>query len=381
MRPPCSYSAVLCNFLGDKMSRVFLAMLVVILSGCSSIQKYPQFAGGEKVSAPGFDFNLPPGDSWSLVKRNGYPIIFAREGKYPDESYIIGITRFELPSKSSQISKDDFVSLIKDRRSVEEEPGRYEVISNHEKLDSRRNETCLVHHSVSKDNNIIRAESYTILETFGMNCIDPVEQDTGVFFELSRKAPVDVKNQAFESQASSLLESVKFPDLNDPFVKVYYSRKLIEKGNPIFAEKLAEEAAEIFERNNDYVNAGSAYTSLGVLYDSSSYHAHAEYFREQGSYDSTEKKSISFYEKAIKSYKKGNDYWGAANAFVGIGDLYSNKGEIKKSCAAYTQGLNTFNARNKKNKKLVYTWNPKYPSYAAMLEGLIEDSCRTSMKN
>ena len=100
-------------FLGDKMSRVFLAMLVVILSGCSSIQKYPQFAGGEKVSAPGFDFNLPPGDSWSLVKRNGYPIIFAREGKYPDESYIIGIIILSCQLKNTNSKNKLFKNTIR----------------------------------------------------------------------------------------------------------------------------------------------------------------------------------------------------------------------------------------------------------------------------
>ena len=363
------------------MSRIFIAVLALVITGCSGIQKYPQFSGGEKISVPGLAFNLPSGESWSLINKKGYPIIFAREGEYRDESYIIGITRFELPSKDSQISKDDFVSLIKERRSVEEEPGRYEIISNNEELDSRRNETCLVHHSVSKDKGVIRAESYTIFETVGMNCIDPVEQGSGVFFELSRKAPADVKNDAFEKQASYFLKSVEFPDLNDPFVKIYYSRKFIEQGNPVFAEKLAQEAAEIFESNDDYVHAGSAYTSLGVLYDSSGYRAQAQHFIEQGSYDPTGRKSISYYEIAIKSYKKGGDYWGAANAFVGIGDLYLNQGDTEKSCAAYTQALNTFNARNMENKEVAYTWNPKYPSYAAMLKALIKGSCKASVEN
>lgn len=356
------------------MKRIFLAIVPIIVSACSAIPKYPQYSGGEKISAPGFDFNLPKGPSWSLVNRSGYPIVFSRNNGLANESYIIGISRYEIPE---DISQTDFLSLIKNKRTNNEEPNRYEVISNSEFISDQRKETCVVHHSISKDKGTIQSGNHKIFETYGMNCIDPVDDKVGVFIELSRKYSENTADSNFQENAASILESVNFPDLNDPEVKVYYSRVLIEKGNFNRAKELAESAVEDFKTSNDYVNAGSAYTSLGLLYTVQTYNISST----EKTYSSLEKEAISNYRNAVDSYKKGGDYWGATNAIIGIGDIYVNRDDHNTACSTYKEALRTYNKPGGRIEGLTYTWNPSYPSYKAMLESLITNACTSSAAN
>lgn len=165
------------------------------------------------------------------------------------------------------------------------------------------------------------------------------------------------------------------PSTKDPSEKVSYAYQLIQLGRPIPAEKLAKEAAEQYESQGDFGGAAQAYTALGVLYSSQAYRSFETFFRERGDYDPTSAMSITFHRRAMESHRKAGDLWGVANSWVGVGDGYANQGDMVKACDAYAQGLAAFHDPNAKVTKYVYTWNPKYPSYDAMLKALVESSC------
>jgi tetratricopeptide (TPR) repeat protein len=165
------------------------------------------------------------------------------------------------------------------------------------------------------------------------------------------------------------------PDFNDPRTKVTQAYESIATGRPVPAEKLATEAAKIYESKNDYIGAGTAYSALGMLYSSPAYRSHKEYYENKNTYDPTYNKSIAFYKKAVDASMKGGDYWGAANSLIGIGDGYTNQNELSKACDAYTEALKVYTDPNAKVTKMTYTWNSKYPTYKAMLEAIIENSC------
>lgn len=166
------------------------------------------------------------------------------------------------------------------------------------------------------------------------------------------------------------------PATNDPRQKILQTYQLIDMGRPIPAEKLATEAAAIYEQQNNFVGAGTAYSALGMLYSSSAYRSFERYYRQQGTYDPTPEKSRIWYMKSIESYKKGGDYWGAANSFVGIGDGYTDQNDLENACKAYISALNTYSDPNAKFMGMAYTWNPKYPTYKSMLEALVSKSCK-----
>lgn len=165
------------------------------------------------------------------------------------------------------------------------------------------------------------------------------------------------------------------PATDNPREKLNQAYQLIGLGRPLPAEKLAIEASTIYEKQNDYVGAGTAYSVLGMLYSSDAYRSFKDYYEKEGTYDPTYNKSISFYKKAMESSKKGGDYWGAANSLIGVGDGYINQHEPTKACEAYTEALVVYTDPNAKVTRMAYTWNPKYPSYKAMLEAIIKNSC------
>ncbi len=166
------------------------------------------------------------------------------------------------------------------------------------------------------------------------------------------------------------------PATDNPREKLNQAYQLIGLGRPLPAEKLATEAAKIYESKNDYIGAGTAYSALGMLYSSPAYRSHKEYYESKKTYDPTYNKSITFYKKAVDASIKGGDYWGAANSLIGIGDGYTNQNEQSKACDAYTEALKVYTDPNAKVTRMAYTWNPKYPTYKAMLEALIENSCK-----
>ncbi|WP_097460398.1 hypothetical protein [Mangrovitalea sediminis] len=165
------------------------------------------------------------------------------------------------------------------------------------------------------------------------------------------------------------------PYTNDPETKIDDAYRLIQDGRALPAEKLAREAVAAFQQKGDYEGMGHAYTVLGVLYSSSAYRAAKKFYQDNGTYDPTYEKSISFHKKAMDSLRKAGDYWGVANSWVGVGDGYTNEGKPQKACDAYSEALKTFEDPNAKNVGYMYSWNQKYPSYKAMLEALVKKSC------
>lgn len=182
---------------------------VFALSACVTAPSYQQFSGGSQVDQPGLSFVLPAEKSWSAILRSGYQVSLGANERTNNETLIVSVSTYRIPAFSSS---QEYLEFVKTGRAAAPETGKFEVIRNHEELYAARSETCVKHGSASKDfsASAVRGESYTVLETFGMNCIHPKNPSVGVFIELSRKAPPDVAAPGFNEMGSRLLQSAKF---------------------------------------------------------------------------------------------------------------------------------------------------------------------------
>jgi hypothetical protein len=180
------------------------------LSACVTVPSYQQFSGGSQVEQPGVSFVLPAEKTWSAIIRSGYQVSLGANERTNNETYIVSVRTYRIPTFSST---QKYLEFVKAGRSANEpETGKFELIKNHEELYAARTATCVRHESASKDfsASAVRNGSYTVLETFGMNCIHPNNPTVGVFIELSRKAPPDVAAPEFNAMGSRLLQSAKF---------------------------------------------------------------------------------------------------------------------------------------------------------------------------
>ncbi|MFT6791160.1 MAG: hypothetical protein ACJA04_000360 [Cellvibrionaceae bacterium] len=103
-----------------------------------------------------------------------------------------------------------FTLTIKKGRSSEPKTGRFEKIKNREEIFNARPEMCVMHQSKDFGAKAKRGGEFSILETYGMHCIHPTNQQVGVLVELSRKAPPNTTFSEFESMGATLLNSVVF---------------------------------------------------------------------------------------------------------------------------------------------------------------------------
>jgi len=189
--------------------RLALFLLFISITSCVTAPSYQYIQGGDTVEQPGVSFVLPEGRTWIAMIRSTYEAAFGASGMPKNDTLIVGVRVYNAPPSAD---KQAFLEAIKKGRVAEPDTGRFEIIGNSEVLSEVRSETCVVHKSASKDFGLEakRGGEYSILETFGMNCIHPIKPKVAVLVELSRKVPPGSEFPQFEPMAQALLKSVTF---------------------------------------------------------------------------------------------------------------------------------------------------------------------------
>ena len=184
-------------------------LLIVVIASCATVPSYQFLRGGETVHQPGVSFVLPKGKPWIAMIRSTYEAVFGAGQMPKDDTLIVAVRVYNAPPSTN---KQDFLDAIKNGRVAGPQTGRFEIVRNSEAISEERTETCVVHRSVSKDFGVEakRGGEYSILETYGMNCIHPLKPQVAVLAELSRKAPPGTTFPEFEAVAQGLLGSVSF---------------------------------------------------------------------------------------------------------------------------------------------------------------------------
>ena len=189
--------------------RLAWLLLVLAIASCVTAPGYQFLRGGETVHQPGVSFVLPEGKPWIAMIRSTYQAAFGAGEMPENDTLIVAVLVYDAPPSAS---KQEFLEAVRRDRAAEPQTGRFEVIRNSEAISDERAETCIVHQSASKDfgAEAKRGGEYSVLETFGMNCIHPLKPKVGVLIELSRKAPPGTTFPGFDAMAERLLGSVSF---------------------------------------------------------------------------------------------------------------------------------------------------------------------------
>jgi hypothetical protein len=189
--------------------RFALLLLILAITSCAAAPSYQFHLGGETIHQPGVSFVLPKGKPWAAVIRSTYQAAFGAGQMPKDDTLIVAVQVYNTPPFTNRL---EFLEAVKNGRAAEPQTGRFERIRNSEAISEGRSETCVVHQSASKDFGVEakRGGEYSILETFGMNCVHPLRPQVGVLVELSRKAPPGTSLPEFEAMAQGLLSSVSF---------------------------------------------------------------------------------------------------------------------------------------------------------------------------
>lgn len=157
------------------------------------------------------------------------------------------------------------------------------------------------------------------------------------------------------------------PHTNDPAEKLSYSKQLIGAKRAIPAQRLAKEALQTYEQDNNVSGASEAHFVLGILYKSDQGIA-----RVSGS-DSIDK-SIHHLGKSKEGYLSINEKIQASKATFELAQAYRGKQDSKKYCSLYDESLSLYESGEGNEKH--FSFNPKFKSPAHVIQAHIDGLCK-----
>jgi len=140
------------------------------------------------------------------------------------------------------------------------------------------------------------------------------------------------------------------PVTSDPAKKLGYAGSLYDQqGRPIPAERLIQEAIEIYEEQQNELGLAEAYRQYAFFFRSASVRKHEEYYRSVGfrdksaTFDSRYLKSIEYFEKARDLYMGHEKHDGLMNVYLNMGFTYQLMDTPKAACPVFDKSLSSYN--------------------------------------
>jgi tetratricopeptide (TPR) repeat protein len=133
------------------------------------------------------------------------------------------------------------------------------------------------------------------------------------------------------------------PSTNDPHKKLDDARWMMNQGRAIPAERLINEALDMFKANEDKLGTAEAYRMYAFLLRSPLINEH--YFRAHGFRDKSVTlenryaKSVEAFEKSKEIYIESGKYGPLTNIYLNIGSTYELMGDQKRQCTALDESL------------------------------------------
>jgi tetratricopeptide (TPR) repeat protein len=137
------------------------------------------------------------------------------------------------------------------------------------------------------------------------------------------------------------------PSSSDPKTKLAWATVLLEEQDrPLPAERLIQEAIEIYKAKNDEIGLAEGYRKYGIFFRSASVKRYEDVYRRDGFLD----KTVTFdqrFDKAIEYFGKSRDIYAKAqtsddlvsNVDLNMALAYRAKGDSKHACKALDSSL------------------------------------------
>ncbi len=211
-----------------KFLRNYVAIFsFLVLTACSNVQLFQQallgngptannnyfFKNGSTINtSSGLSFVVPQKYQWYPMGVQTYQYLIAARV----EKNVTLVAGSGGVSNAGPIDTGDkLLEAVQKRMSGVDDPKtyRFEKIkeSQFAQITSQDQAVCVRYGSTSKDLGVDakRGGDYSILEIVGLACLHPL-RPVIVDVQYTRKAPPDVKSEAFESEADEFLKSIKF---------------------------------------------------------------------------------------------------------------------------------------------------------------------------
>jgi hypothetical protein len=175
-----------------------------------------------------FTFAPPQGEEWAVLQRNNGAVVLAKEGKAPEETWVISITVSGIPEFASQ---EKFLEhLVKARNDYGPDPDRYEKLKIDVEPYAGRKDFCARLYTLVIDKKPVTkadkeargfsavthaigkaiAPTHLTLEVYGYACRHPTNRNIGLVFEYSRRFPGNVSDVGQRERAEKAFAALKF---------------------------------------------------------------------------------------------------------------------------------------------------------------------------
>ena len=147
------------------------------------------------------------------------------------------------------------------------------------------------------------------------------------------------------------------PASSDPATKLRQANELfVREDRPIPAERLIQEALDIYEKDGDRLGAAEAYRTFGFFYRSTAverwekvYRAETGFFDKTVTFDTRFDKSAQYFEKSAKTFEQAGALDRAVNAEFNEGMTFALANRPANACEAYDRSLIMYRDAQKSN--------------------------------
>ncbi len=163
------------------------------------------------------------------------------------------------------------------------------------------------------------------------------------------------------------------PTTNNPDEKVAQAKWLFEeKYRALPAEKLLNEAKEIYIKENNNIGLAEFHRVYGLFLSSHAVNKYQTRYTEKGflepgvTYENRYSKSIEYFKRTEQVYIENKEHDSLTNIYLLMGFTYSKAGKVNESCLMFDKSIDENNIFSKNNPEAVIKL-AGFPSYAAFI--------------
>jgi len=161
------------------------------------------------------------------------------------------------------------------------------------------------------------------------------------------------------------------PSTSDPARKLGWAQELMDnKNRPLPAEKLVNEAIEIYTVQQNELGLAEAYRVYGLFFKSYAVASQQRHYEESGFLDKSAtyakrfEKSLEYFEKSRDLLQKNGDLDSLPNVYVQIGITYTFMNNSIAACNSYDASLKAHQSRMEQDPKLKYELPKEFSDFS-----------------
>jgi len=179
-----------------------------------------------------------------------------------------------------------------------------------------------------------------------------------------KKSFVLVLAYAFLSVGCSAMAVVQ---TSDPYLKLKQADQLERAGRHLPAERLAKEALDIFQMEEDNTGLAHTHLFLGQFYKSNKGRGWPDRVKQSDYYIEAKNTSILHHKKSIDAFETIADLYGVAMAKFGLANSYFEI-DSHEQCKFYSDSLETFRqAELDGETEMTYPIYPNFKNFEEMV--------------